>query len=126
MNGHPMPRRPQFRGLYDCLLASRAHFDEFKHLLSLYPDARDPGTPESERAAAVRLCMRDRIRAWTGTRFEGPTPEQLRTWRAIVVERSVEVSLDCVARSPRNSAVPVVGCEPKSHHTPRGPLARGC
>ena len=83
----------QLRSLYMSLLTSQEHFDEFKRLLALYDV--DPESPDVEpaEAAEIRERLNDRIRTWTGGRFEGLSAQQLLQWRAIVVEERFNVAL---------------------------------
>ncbi len=83
----------QLRALYQVLLSSQDHFDEFKRALALY--SFDPGQVDEEPADAARIRqgLNDRIREWVGSRFDGLSATQMLQWRAIVVEERFNVSL---------------------------------
>jgi hypothetical protein len=83
----------QLRRLYLSLLERQENFDEFKHLLSLYPHtaAESPET-ESVEAVEVRELLNDRIRDWVGD-FEGLNAVQVMLWRSIVVEERFNVAV---------------------------------
>jgi hypothetical protein len=83
----------QLRALYQVLLSSQDHFDEFKRMLALYEF--DPHRVDEEpiEAAAMRQKLNDRIRAWVGADFAGLSATQMLQWRAIVVEERFNVSL---------------------------------
>jgi len=84
----------QLRALYQSLLSRQDHFDEFKQLLALYPEA-SYGTMhgESEEAASVRIRLNERVREWIRGPFDGLTSAQILQWRAIVVEERFNVAL---------------------------------
>jgi hypothetical protein len=83
----------QLRALYQVLLSSQDHFDEFKRALALY--SFDPRQVDEEpvEAAGIRQGLNDRIREWVGSRFDGLSATQMLQWRAIVVEERFNVSL---------------------------------
>jgi hypothetical protein len=83
----------QLRALYQALLSNQERFDEFKRLLQLYDF--DPAQVDEEptEAAAMRIRLNDRIRAWVGGPFEGLSATQTLQWRAIIVEERFNVSL---------------------------------
>jgi hypothetical protein len=83
----------QLRTLYMSLLTSQEHFDEFKHLLALYPSATGEDETEPTAAAEVRSKLNERIREWTGLPFSGLSSAQVQMWRAIVVEERFNVAL---------------------------------
>jgi hypothetical protein len=82
----------QLRALYRSLLERQSNFDEFKQLLSLYPDAVSDTAPESEEAAHIRARLNFRISEWVGE-FDGLTVMQVKQWRNIVVEERFNVVL---------------------------------
>jgi hypothetical protein len=90
--GH-VDHHAQLRALYLSLLTHQEHFDEFKHLLSLYDVDVAVCHEEPGDAAAVRCALNDRIRGWVGGRFDGLSAAQVLQWRAIVVEERLNVSL---------------------------------
>lgn len=83
----------QLRSLYMSLLARQDHFDEFKHLLSMYPTVQGDEADEADDAAAVREQLNQRIREWLGGQFLGLSSAQLHMWRAILVDERVNVAL---------------------------------
>lgn len=83
----------QLRKLYMSLLERQENFDEFKHLLSLYPHQTDDAPPEeSSEAIEVREQLNQRIREWVGE-FEGLNAVQVMLWRSIVVEERFNVAV---------------------------------
>ena len=89
---HPDPH-VQLRSLYMSLLTKQERFDEFKHLLALYPSAAAETETEPVTAAEVRTKLNERIREWTGMPFSGLSSSQIQMWRAIVVEERINVAL---------------------------------
>jgi hypothetical protein len=81
----------QLRRLYTSLLEEQQRFDEFKHLLSLYP-ATDMDE-ESQEAKEVRARLNSRINEWLSGHFDGLSPAQVALWRSIVVEERINVAL---------------------------------
>ncbi|HEX9294847.1 MAG TPA: hypothetical protein VF881_03405 [Polyangiaceae bacterium] len=83
----------QLRALYRSLLERQSHFDEFKQLLALYPQALPETTEEPEEAAMIRERLNSRISEWIGGGFNGLNVVQVLQWRAIVVEERFNVVL---------------------------------
>jgi hypothetical protein len=83
----------QLRALYQVLLSSQDHFDEFKRILALYHFDPHQVDEEPVEAAALRQKLNDRIRSWVGSNFTGLSATQMLQWRAIVVEERFNVSL---------------------------------
>jgi hypothetical protein len=84
----------QLRSLYLELLKSQDRFDEFKHILSLYPGDREQAEQvESPEAARVREELNAKIREWLRGDFAGLSSTQVVLWRAIVVEERFNVAL---------------------------------
>jgi hypothetical protein len=84
-NQHRDPH-DQLRALYRSLLERQSNFDEFKQLLSLYPESVSDNTTESEEAAYIRARLNFRISEWIDGRFDGLSVDQVLQWRNIVVE----------------------------------------
>lgn len=83
----------QLRALYRSLLERQSNFDEFKQLLSLYPDSVSDTGPESEEAAYIRARLNFRISEWVDGEFDGLSVDQVLQWRNIVVEERFNVVL---------------------------------
>jgi hypothetical protein len=81
----------QLRSLYRSLLEQENRYHEFKQLLALYPDVTPDGEPAD--AAAIREQLNERIRNWTGERFDGLSVMQVLLWRSIVVEERFNIAL---------------------------------
>jgi hypothetical protein len=90
MNGQSRDPHSQLRALYRSLLERQSNFDEFKHLLSLYPPSNEHSN-ESDEAVLVRARLNARISCWLGGEFDGLSVVQLLQWRAIVVEERFNV-----------------------------------
>jgi hypothetical protein len=82
----------QLRRLYISLLEEQSRFDEFKHLLALYPTT-DTGDDEGEEAQEIRETLNSRIRGWLAGDFEGLSVAQVVLWRSIVVEERINIAL---------------------------------
>lgn len=82
----------QLRRLYISLLEEQTRFDEFKHLLALYP-TNDTGDEESAAAREIRTKLNSRIRSWLLDDFDGLSVAQVLLWRSIVVEERINVAL---------------------------------
>jgi hypothetical protein len=80
--------RAETRVLYRFLLERLSNFDEFKHLLMLYPAAL-PSGEEPAFAVEIRAVLRRRISHWLGRHFEALSAAELLRWRAIVVDEMV-------------------------------------
>ena len=80
----------QLRELYKSLLSNQENFDEFKQMLSRYPDVNTDEEPEE--AAVLRDELNERIREWVDN-FEGLSARQVLLWRSIVVDERVNVAL---------------------------------
>jgi len=91
-NQHRDPH-DQLRALYRSLLERQSNFDEFKQLLSLYPDSVTDTNPESEEAAYIRARLNFRISEWVDGEFDGLSVDQVLQWRNIVVEERFNVVL---------------------------------
>lgn len=82
----------QLRRLYISLLEEQSRFDEFKHLLALYPTS-DTGDQEGEEAQEIREKLNTRIRSWLSGDFDGLSVPQVLLWRSIVVEERINIAL---------------------------------
>jgi len=82
----------QLRRLYISLLEEQSRFDEFKHLLALYPTT-DTGDEEGEEAHEIRAKLNSRIRSWLSGDFDGLSVAQVLLWRSIVVEERINIAL---------------------------------
>jgi hypothetical protein len=80
----------QLRELYKSLLSNQENFDEFKQMLSRYPDVTSDEEPDE--AAEVRDELNERLRDWVDN-FEGLSAKQVLLWRSIVVDERVNVAL---------------------------------
>ena len=83
----------QLRALYRSLLERQSNFDEFKQLLSLYPESVSDSGPEPEEAAHIRARLNFRISEWVDGEFDGLSVNQVLQWRNIVVEERYNVVL---------------------------------
>lgn len=83
----------QLRALYRSLLERQSNFDEFKQLLSLYPESVSDSGPEPEEAAHIRARLNFRISEWVDGQFDGLSVTQVLQWRNIVVEERYNVVL---------------------------------
>jgi hypothetical protein len=83
----------QLRALYRSLLERQSNFDEFKQLLTLYPESVSDTAPESEEAAYIRARLNFRIAEWVDGEFDGLSVDQVLQWRNIVVEERYNVAL---------------------------------
>jgi hypothetical protein len=83
----------QLRALYRSLLERQSNFDEFKQLLSLYPESVSDTASEPEDAAYIRARLNFRISEWVDGDFDGLTIDQVLQWRNIVVEERFNVVL---------------------------------
>ena len=83
----------QLRALYRSLLERQSNFDEFKQLLSLYPESVSDSGPEPEEAAHIRARLNFRIAEWVDGQFDGLSVMQVLQWRNIVVEERFNVVL---------------------------------
>jgi hypothetical protein len=81
----------QLRALYRSLLERQSNFDEFKQLLSLYPESVSDKATESEEAAYIRARLNFRISEWIDGRFDGLSVDQVLQWRNIVVEERYNI-----------------------------------
>jgi hypothetical protein len=77
--------RAQTRALYRFLLERVSNFNEFKHLVALYP-ATLPSGGEPAFATQIRALLHKRISQWLGRHVEALTSDELLCWRAIVVD----------------------------------------
>ena len=91
-NQHRDPH-DQLRALYRSLLERQSNFDEFKQLLSLYPESVTDTDVESEEAAYIRARLNFRISEWVDCEFDGLSVDQVLQWRNIVVEEQFNVVL---------------------------------
>jgi hypothetical protein len=82
----------QLRRLYISLLEEQGRFDEFKHLLALYPTT-DTGDEEGEEAQEIRTKLNARIASWISEDFDGLSVAQVLLWRSIVVDERINVAL---------------------------------
>jgi hypothetical protein len=83
----------QLRALYRSLLERQSNFDEFKQLLTLYPESVSDSGPEPEEAAHIRARLNFKIAEWVDGRFDGLSVVQVLQWRNIVVEERFNVML---------------------------------
>ena len=97
-NQHRDPHM-QLRALYRSLLERQSNFDEFKQLLSLYPDSVSDIDSESEEAAYIRARLNFRISEWVDGEFDGLSVDQVLQWRNIVVEERFNVTLSPLKES---------------------------
>jgi len=79
----------QLRRLYTSLLEEQHRFDEFKHLLALYPGVQNG--EESVEAREIRARLNARINEWVSGEFDGLSAAQVALWRSIVVEERINV-----------------------------------
>jgi hypothetical protein len=85
MDDLPPVLRAQTRALYRFLLERVSNFNEFKHLVALYP-ATLPSGGEPVFATQIRTLLHKRISQWLGRQVEALTSDELLCWRAIVVD----------------------------------------
>jgi hypothetical protein len=83
----------QLRALYRSLLERQSNFDEFKQLLSLYPESVSDSGAEPEEAAHIRARLNFKIAEWVDGQFDGLSVMQVLQWRNIVVEERFNVVL---------------------------------
>jgi hypothetical protein len=91
-NQHRDPH-DQLRALYRSLLERQSNFDEFKQLLSLYPESVTDTASEPEEAAHIRARLNFRISEWMDGGFDGLSVMQVLQWRNIVVEERFNIVL---------------------------------
>ncbi|HMI84972.1 MAG TPA: hypothetical protein VK550_12815 [Polyangiaceae bacterium] len=91
-NQHRDPH-DQLRALYRSLLERQSNFDEFKQLLTLYPESVSDTASESEEAAYIRARLNFRISEWVNGNFDGLSVDQVLQWRNIVVEERFNIAL---------------------------------
>ena len=91
--------RDQIRALYRSLLERQSNFDEFKQLLTLYPESVSDTASESEEAAYIRARLNFRIAEWVDGEFDGLSVMQVLQWRNIVVEERFNVALSPLKES---------------------------
>ena len=84
--------RDRFWSLYRTLLTRRAHFEEFKQLLAMYPPSSLRSGAESTDAEFVRSYLNSRIVEWVGQDFHAMSVTELLEWRDIVVDEGGYVS----------------------------------
>ena len=89
----------QLRALYRSLLERQSNFDEFKQLLTLYPESVSDTAPEPEEAAYIRARLNFRISEWVDGDFDGLSVMQVLQWRNIVVEERFNVALSPLKES---------------------------
>jgi hypothetical protein len=82
----------RFWSLYRTLLTRRAHFEEFKHLLAMYPPSSPRLGAESADAEFVRSYLNSRIVEWVGEDFRELSIIELLEWRTVVVDEGGYVS----------------------------------
>jgi hypothetical protein len=93
MNNQHRDPHDQLRALYRSLLERQSNFDEFKQLLTLYPESVSDIASESEEAAYIRARLNFRISEWVDGNFDGLSVDQVLQWRNIVVEERFNVVL---------------------------------
>lgn len=97
-NQHRDPH-DQIRALYRSLLERQSNFDEFKQLLSLYPESVSDTAPEPEEAAHIRAHLNFRISEWVDGNFDGLSVMQVLQWRNIVIEERFNIALAPLSES---------------------------
>jgi len=93
MNNQHRDPHDQLRALYRSLLERQSNFDEFKQLLTLYPESVSDTASESEEAAYIRALLNFRISEWVDGNFDGLSVDQVLQWRTIVVEERFNIVL---------------------------------
>ena len=81
------------QSLYMSLLTRQERFDEFKHLLSLYPDIPEAADTEPEEAREVREALNERIAEWTGRPLARLSATEMRIWRGVLVDQRVNIAI---------------------------------
>ena len=92
VNRAPADPHEQLRRLYRSLLEDQNRFDEFKHVLGMYP-VHAEGDAEPDAAKEIRAKLNARIGEWLNGEFDGLTAAQVMLWRSIVVEERINVAL---------------------------------
>ena len=87
---HTEPQE-QLKSICRNLLNRQENVFEFQRLLSKYPNNCDEFDEPAE-AAAIRAKLGQCVREWTGEPFAGFTVSQMQMWRAIVVDRRLNVA----------------------------------
>jgi hypothetical protein len=88
---HTEPQE-QLRSICRNLLTRQENVFEFQRLLSKYPTNCDESSEPAE-ATAIREKLGQCVRDWTGEPFAGFTVAQMQMWRAIVVEKRLNIAL---------------------------------
>jgi hypothetical protein len=89
----PSDPHVQLRRLYVSLLEDQNRFDEFKHLLAMYPCDADDDGEESDKARSARAQLNARIRDWLCGHFDELSAAQVVLWRSIVVDERINVAI---------------------------------
>lgn len=87
---HTEPQE-QLRSLCRNLLNRQENASEFQRLLAKYPSNCDEFNEPAE-AAAIREKLSQCVRDWTGEPFAGFTIAQVQMWRAIVVDKRLNIA----------------------------------
>jgi hypothetical protein len=87
---HTEPQE-QLKSICRNLLNRQENVFEFQRLLAKYPSNCDEFDEPAE-ATAVREKLGQCVREWTGEAFAGFTVAQMQMWRAIVVDRRLDVA----------------------------------
>lgn len=80
----------QLRTICRNLLIRQENVSEFQRLLAKYPTNCDEFTEPAE-ATAIRERLNQCVRDWTQAPFAGFTIAQVQMWRAIVVDRRLNL-----------------------------------
>jgi hypothetical protein len=80
------------RALYRALIQSEDRFQEFEAHLAIYDAKTGEADEELPHPAAVRCRLNQRIRSWLSVPFDGLSAEQMREWRAIVIEERFDIA----------------------------------
>ncbi len=88
---HTEPQE-RIRSLCRYLVNRQDNVLEFQRLLARYPDNCDD-LSEPEDAKAIRDKLGQCVCKWTGEPFRGFSVAQVQMWRAIVVEKRLNLSL---------------------------------
>ena len=93
MNAPLIDPHAHLESLYMSLLTRQERFDEFRHLLAMYPNIPDDADTEPEEAVQVRQMLSERIREWTGSPLARLSSTEMRLWRAMLVENRINIAV---------------------------------